>query len=50
MSAEQEKTPPPFETRAVASGFMTDAEMDRLIAEHESVVAEGQLGGGGADT
>jgi predicted 2-oxoglutarate/Fe(II)-dependent dioxygenase YbiX len=48
MPAEQEKLPP-FETRAIASGFMTDAEMDRLIAEHASLVAEGQLGDGGAD-
>ena len=40
---------PPFETRATASGFLTDAEMDQLIAEHTSLVEEGQLGGGGAD-
>jgi len=49
MPPEQEKTLPPFETRAVASGFMTDAEIDRLITENESLVAQGQLGGGGAD-
>jgi predicted 2-oxoglutarate/Fe(II)-dependent dioxygenase YbiX len=48
MSA-QENTLPPFETRATASGFLTDAEMDRLIEEHASIVKEGQLGGGGAD-
>ena len=48
MSA-QDKTLPPFETRATASGFLTDAEMDQLIAEHTSLVKEGQLGGGGAD-
>ena len=50
MPAQPQQTPlPPFETRATASGFMSDAEMDRLIAEHASLVAEGQLGGGGAD-
>jgi len=50
MPAQQEKTLPPFETRATAYGFLSDAEIDRLIAEHASLVAEGQLGGGGADT
>jgi PKHD-type hydroxylase len=50
MPAQEEKTLPPFETRAIASGFMTDAEMDALIAEHAALVKEGQLGGGGADT
>jgi PKHD-type hydroxylase len=49
MAAEQEKTLPPFETRATAAGFLTDAEMDRLVAEHAPRVQEGQLGGGGAD-
>jgi PKHD-type hydroxylase len=49
MPAQQEKALPPFETRAIASGFLTDAEMDSLIAEHASLVTEGQLGGGGAD-
>lgn len=49
MSAQEEKTLPPFETRATASGFMTDVEMDRLIADHAALVKEGQLGGGGAD-
>lgn len=49
MPAQTEKTLPPFETRATASGFMSDAEIERLIAEHGSLVAAGQLGGGGAD-
>jgi PKHD-type hydroxylase len=49
MPAQQEKTLPPFETRATASGFLNDAEIDRLIQEHASLVTEGQLGGGGAD-
>jgi predicted 2-oxoglutarate/Fe(II)-dependent dioxygenase YbiX len=49
MPAGQENTLPPFETHATASGFMTDAEIDGLIAEHAALVTEGQLGGGGAD-
>jgi predicted 2-oxoglutarate/Fe(II)-dependent dioxygenase YbiX len=40
---------PPFPSHAVASGFLTDAEIDRLITEHASLVSEGKLGVGSMD-
>jgi PKHD-type hydroxylase len=40
---------PPFPSHATTSGFLTDAEIDRLIAEHESLVGEGKLGTGATD-
>ena len=46
MASEQEKQPPPFETFATAARFLTDAEMDRLITEHASLVEDAKLGGG----
>jgi predicted 2-oxoglutarate/Fe(II)-dependent dioxygenase YbiX len=49
VAQQQDNALPPFETRATAAGFLTDAEIDRLIADHGSRVTAGQLGGGGAD-
>ena len=49
MSQEQEKKPPRFESFATATGFMSDAEMDRLVAEHAPLVGEGKLGAGDAN-
>jgi len=46
MSREQERELPPFETVATAPSFLTDAEMDQLIADHGSRVEEAKLGGG----
>ena len=46
MATEQPKELPPFQPYATATGFLTDAEMDRLIAEHVSQVAEGKLAPG----
>jgi len=38
---------PPFQIAATAWGFLTEPEMDGLIAEHESSLGEGRLGTGG---
>ena len=46
MASEQPKELPPFQPYATATGFLTDAEMDRLIAEHAPQVAEGKLAAG----
>ena len=46
MATEQPKELPPFQPYATAAGFLTDAEMDRLIAEHAAQVAEGKLAAG----
>lgn len=46
MATEQPQNLPPFQPFATAEGFLTDAEMDGLIAEHEALVAEGKLGYG----
>jgi len=43
MATEQPKELPQFQPFATAAGFLTDAEMDGLIAEHASRVAEGKL-------
>ena len=43
MATEQPKELPTFQPYATAAGFFSDAEMDRLIAEHESKIAEGRL-------
>jgi PKHD-type hydroxylase len=37
---------PPFQPFATATGFLTDAEIDRLIGEHASLVSEGKLAPG----
>ena len=49
MAHDRAKELPPFSSHAVAPGFLTDAEIDRLIAEHASLVTEGKLGAGGMD-
>jgi predicted 2-oxoglutarate/Fe(II)-dependent dioxygenase YbiX len=41
--------PPPFRPFATAAGFLTNEEMDRLIAEHEALLGPGQLGFGNAN-
>jgi PKHD-type hydroxylase len=46
MADEQEKKLPPFEIVATAAGFLTDAEIDRLIGDHASLVEEAKLGAG----
>ena len=50
MADLQDKTLPEFQPFATAEGFLTDAEMDRLIADHAAVLAEAKLGAGGADS
>ena len=37
---------PPFQPFATATAFLTDAEMDRLVGEHASLVSEGKLAPG----
>ena len=46
MAQQREQGQPPFETHATAEGVFTDAEMDRLIAEHAPLLEEGKLGAG----
>jgi PKHD-type hydroxylase len=46
MVDEREQNLPPFQIVATARGFLSDAEMDRLIAEHRSLMTEGMLGAG----
>jgi predicted 2-oxoglutarate/Fe(II)-dependent dioxygenase YbiX len=46
MASEQDKTPPPFQTVATANAFLSDPEMDQLIAEHASLVTDAKLGAG----
>ena len=43
MATEQPQELPQFQPFATAAGFLTDAEMDRLIAEHAAQIAEGKL-------
>ena len=46
MASEHQKELPQFQPFATASGFLTDAEIDRLLAEHASLVSEGKLAAG----
>jgi predicted 2-oxoglutarate/Fe(II)-dependent dioxygenase YbiX len=46
MATEPDKNLPPFQIVATAKNFLSDAEMDRLIAEHEPLLTEGMLGAG----
>jgi len=46
MAIDKQNELPLFQPFATAAGFLTDAEMDRLIAEHASQLAEGKLGPG----
>jgi PKHD-type hydroxylase len=50
MATEQPQNLPYFQPYATAQGFLTDEEMDRLIAEHLPALAEGKLGFGGTDS
>jgi len=46
MTSENDRALPPFQAVAQTRGVFTDAEMDRLIAEHASQLGEGKLGAG----
>ena len=46
MADEHDKTLPVFQTVATAKGFLTDSEMDRLVAEHAPLLTEAKLGAG----
>ena len=46
MVTQQQNELPLFQPFATASGFLTDAEIDRLIADHASQLTEGKLGTG----
>jgi predicted 2-oxoglutarate/Fe(II)-dependent dioxygenase YbiX len=46
MVMQQQNELPLFQPFASAAGFLTDAEIDRLIADHESQLTEGRLGPG----
>jgi predicted 2-oxoglutarate/Fe(II)-dependent dioxygenase YbiX len=41
-----EQALPPFQIVGTVKGFLTDAEMDRLIAEHTPLLQDGMLGAG----
>jgi PKHD-type hydroxylase len=45
-ATEQRNELPPFQPFATATKFLADAEIDRLIAEHASLVTEGKLAPG----
>ncbi len=49
MAIEQPKELPQFQPYATASGFLTDAQIDGLLAEHASLVAEAKLAPGNAN-
>ena len=44
--AEETDKQPQFQMVATAKGFLTDAEMDKLLAEHEASVKDALLGAG----
>ena len=44
--AEPNDKQPPFQMLATARNFLTDAEMDALLAEHEATVKDALLGAG----
>jgi predicted 2-oxoglutarate/Fe(II)-dependent dioxygenase YbiX len=46
MANDREQALPYFQPYATAQGFLSDAEMDRLIAEHLPLLEEGKLGPG----
>jgi predicted 2-oxoglutarate/Fe(II)-dependent dioxygenase YbiX len=46
MALAHEQSLPFFQPFATAQGFLSDQEMDRLIAEHRPWLAEGRLGPG----
>jgi PKHD-type hydroxylase len=49
MAIEQPKELPQFQPYATASGFLTDAQIDGLLAEHASLVTEAKLAPGNAN-
>ncbi len=46
MADQADQNLPPFQIVATARNFLSDAEMDRLIAEHRTQLAQGMLGAG----
>ncbi len=46
MDIRDERSLPPFQIVATARGLFSDAEMDRLIAEHEPLLTQSRLGTG----
>jgi PKHD-type hydroxylase len=50
MGNEHDPALPLFQPFASAQGFLTDQEMDRLIAEHLPLLAEGRLGPGNTNS
>ncbi|HEX7237670.1 MAG TPA: hypothetical protein VF405_11955, partial [Gammaproteobacteria bacterium] len=50
MAIEQPKQLPQFQPYATASAFLTDTEIDGLLAEHASLVTEGKLALGDANS
>lgn len=44
MATEQERELPLFQPFATAQSFLSDSEMDRLIADHAPSLSEGKLG------
>jgi PKHD-type hydroxylase len=46
MATELKDSLPEFQPFATAAGFLADADMDRLIAEHSPLLAEGKLAAG----
>ena len=50
MTSQPQAQPPPFQFAATATGLLSPAEMDALIAEHEPTLKEATLGGGARNT
>lgn len=50
MATELNKEQPLFQPFATAAGFLSDAEIDRLIAEHLPLLSEGRLGFGSTNS
>jgi PKHD-type hydroxylase len=50
MAQAHEQALPFFQPFATAQGFLSEPEMDRLIAEHVPLLAEGKLGPGNTDS
>lgn len=46
MVVQSQTPPPPFQPFATAAGFLSEPEMDRLVAEHLPLLAEAKLGRG----
>lgn len=49
MKTQQKQELPLFQPFATAQGFLTEQEMDRLIADHAPLLSEGRLGFGNSD-